>query len=140
MSVARYSVVFCESLRMESSGQETLVGVYPDNIQSSQFPLALPTLAVYCRISFDPKAPPSRISVRLADPDENNLFVNPIGGDVINAAIAGVAADRLPLATIITRAALAPFQATKPGQYRMYVDVDGKEAIGGLLNFKLAAP
>jgi len=125
---------------MESSGQETLVGVYPDNIQTAQFPVTLPTLAIYCRISFDPKSPPSKLSVRFADPVDTNLFVNPIEDDVIKAALAGVVPDRLPLATIITRAGFAPFHASRPGQYKVYVDVDGDEAVGGLLNFKLATP
>ena len=65
----RYDIgaLFCEDIRIEKNGQETLVGVLSDNIETPQFPIILPKLGVYLRTRFSTSFTLTTFSVTLVN-------------------------------------------------------------------------
>src|SRR5215208_8095167 len=65
--------IFCEDIREEQSGQNTIVGTLPDNLVVQAPPTGTPStasavmgkLAVYLRINFDIDDKPQEVTIKL---------------------------------------------------------------------------
>src|SRR5215467_7522451 len=66
--------LFCEDIRQEQNGQ-SLMAIWPDNLNLLQLPTILPRIAVFVRIQVDPVASVGAVSasLRLVDGSENQI-------------------------------------------------------------------
>ncbi len=133
-----YSVValFCDDIRSEASGQDTIVGVLPDNVAFTKYPAALPKLAVYVRIHLRTATPPKSISNKLVGPEGVVIIENTVEQHLITKTLADSQRDGAPHSGIISRFVLAPFPVTAPGRLQVITTIDGEEVVAGALNLK----
>jgi hypothetical protein len=133
----RAIAIFCEDIREEKSGQITLVGIFPDNLNLPRVPSLAPKLGVYVRVTFDPQSRlPKQISARLQTPWEasRNLQLGNADANLIATAVANSRKNNLPVVGIIMQAMLSPFPIPTAGQIVIYVKVDDEEYPCGVLN------
>src|SRR5262245_1416449 len=73
--VMNFSVIalFCEDIREEKSGQDTIIGILPDALNVPQFPGALPKLGIYVRFHLNAESEFRSIRTRLRIPGANDL-------------------------------------------------------------------
>ena len=134
-----YSVIaiFCQHIREEMGGTDTLIGILPDNVQLPSFPVALPNLSVYARIHLSPSFTPDSISVSLVMPDEKALVVNELKPELILRAVSEANASGAPIAGLIVRVSIAQFVIVAPGRIRAIASINGQDHVCGALNFML---
>jgi len=140
--------VFCEDIRIEMGDIITLIGLLPDNIDiqpthtekggvatnDSKF---LPKLCVYARANFDPDDPVNEINLRLILPDEKEV---PFGGaspDVIKLAKQQAKERGNPLAGVMMRGVMSPFQMSGGGILRLEAIIGSEVRLISHLNFKV---
>jgi len=126
--------VFCEDIREEKSGAETLVGVLPDNVNMTPLPSAMPKLAVYLRVMLDPDNPPEKIKSYLRTPWGQTIELGAADSVLIKTAVEQASANALPLAGIVLKGLMSPFAVQSVGTILAIADVDGEEIICAMLN------
>lgn len=130
-----YSIVglFCDDIRKEQRGQETIIGVFPDTIKVSPIPGTVPRMCLYIRIHFDPKSQPKSISIKLNRPDDIDSQKYEIEKDVILKTFTEAKKTGHPYAGILSRATIIPFPITQPGRFDIVVTIDGVDSVCGSL-------
>lgn len=129
--------IFCESIREEKSGQDTLVGVMPDYVNIPTIPGAFGALSLYTRISFDPKNPPKEVHMKLLLPDGKEIPID-IQKELIPPAVEGSLASGHPLATLVSKATTIGMPVTKLGHLISLAFIDGEQYVAGALTVTLA--
>jgi hypothetical protein len=134
-----YSIIgiFCESIRQEAGGTETLIGIFPDNLRIPAVPVGLPSLAIYVRLNLSADFLPGPVSVRLIAPDGSPIAENQLSADLISKALSDAKATDAPLAGLIARLSLMPFMIPKPGRLLIEARIAGETVICGALNIQL---
>ncbi len=131
--------LFCEDIREEKSGVDSLMGVLPDNINVGNLPGMLVKLCVYFRIQLDvdvnPKTMKARIKLPGAAPIEIATF-----DDLIETSKQHAEAIGLPFAGMIAKAIFTPLAIDQLGKIEAFIEVDGTEYICGALNLVQSAP
>jgi len=130
--------LFCEDIREEKIGTETIVGVFPDNVNIQKVPGIFPKICIYVRLHFRPDVEPGRILTRIIMPDDTEANRNEIQPQLIKQAREQAMADGSPYAGLITKFIISPMQVTSIGRIRAMVTVNGKECIAGALNLRLS--
>jgi hypothetical protein len=130
-----FSVVglFCEDIREEKSGQETLVGVMPHNLSFPSVPGVLPKLSLYIRINFDPNSDPGEIDTKIVMPDQQSIDLGIVDRGVIEDAKKEAQEQGKPIAGVIATSTIAPFTITELGMIRAIVTIQGEEHLCALL-------
>lgn len=129
--------IFCEDIREEKSGQITLIGILPDNLNLNSLPGLGPKLGIYVRLAFDAKSPrPKEIAARLQTPwsEDRNFEIGHADADLIGASAEASNSSNLPVAGIVMQALISPFPIPTAGQIVVYIKVDGEERPCGVLN------
>ena len=135
--------IFCEDIRTEQSGIETLIGIMPDNIiVMAEEPKdgarqALSKVGLYTRINFDKGAVPSRMSIRLLDPMGEEVGTTEVDQAVFAAAVE--ASGDLPFCGIKSPIVIRNFPVML-GVYRVFVETDIGDITAGALNIRLLSP
>lgn len=132
------TALFCEDIREESSGQLTLVGVFPDGILVRGFPGAFPKLCVLTRINISPEDPPSSIKTRLVHPDGTAEGENAVDREIIEAACREAKELGMPTAGIHARIISTNFGIRMPGLIRAMVQIDDQDYEAGFLAINAA--
>ena len=127
--------LICEDIRTEKSGQETLVGIFPDNINVPAFPGVVSKLAIYVRVHVDPAFDSGPIKIRLIIPGGEEHDLPELSEEFIKKARDQALAKGSPIAGMISRAIVAPLQIASPGRLIVMVNVQGKEFPCAALNF-----
>ena len=130
--------VFCEDIREETSGQMTLVGVMPDNVNVPSVPAFIPKLALYVRVHFDLATTARVFSARIIVPQRPDYQLAPPDDRIIAQAKAKAAADGNPFAGVIAKSILAQFLISSFGRIEAVVTVDGADYVCAALNIKQA--
>jgi hypothetical protein len=134
--------IFCEDVREEKSGQFTLVGILPDNvnivprpheISEAAHPI-IPRLGVYVRIHIDVHDNPGPISIKLAFPNGEEAVVGQIGSDLVETAKRQAQAANMPIAGIISSAVMQGFVMIQPGLVLAIVETANERYPCGVLN------
>jgi len=132
--------IFCEDIREEKSGQDTIVGTLPDYLAienapqiSSSRPM-LPRLAMYARIQFDIDETPGDIAVALLD--ANGAVVAQTGFDpaVVKKSFSDTKANKMPLVNLIMKVIIGPFPIVRPGKIIAKLKIGDSERVIGALN------
>jgi len=127
---------FCETIRSETSGQETAIGIFPDNL-NIDIPGVLPNLAGYVRINTDPNVPPKSLSVIVTLTDGQQV-TNEIDPSIIDKAAVDAKAAGHPLATLLSRMQFVNLPIKAPGQISLTLRIDGvSELIAAMMVRKI---
>jgi len=125
--------LFCEDIREEKSGQDTLVGVMPDNLSVGQIPAVIPKLGIYVRIQLESDDNPRSLSVKVRMPGGMELSMGTLD-ELVARAKADAEKSGVPFAGMISRSVLSPVPIPLPGKIEAIVEVDGAEYVCGVLN------
>lgn len=127
--------IFCEDIREEKQGTETVVGILPDNVNVEAFPGVFPKLGIYVRAHVSIDHLPSAISLRMvhgegaADADltvwEESFMAK---------ARAQSASNGAPHYGLITKAVLSGFRVEAPGRISIVARIDGEDSIIASMN------
>lgn len=126
--------IFCEDVREEKSGQVTLVGIFADNLNVPEFPSAIPKLGMFMRVNMDPNNPPKEITSHLKTPWGPDMSLGHADSVLIKTAVDQSRANHLPVAGILMKTVISPFEIPSPGQAVVSITVDGKESVCAVLN------
>lgn len=132
--------LFCDTVRREQGGSDTVVGIMPDNISISQVPAILPRLALYVRIQFDAEIEISPVSLSLRTPDGQNIELGTLDQETFNKAGSSAKESDKPYAGVIARTEMAPFQVLQTGRIDAIVKTATDEILAGHLTVKIVSP
>jgi hypothetical protein len=137
--------VFCEDIREEKSGQDTIVGTLPDNLVAAKSPSVeesanmrplLPRLGFYLRIHLDAERDiPKEISAKVINTDGQLITQSSWERSVLDHTFAESRKNKMPLVGLIFKVVAAPLPVTmEGGKITVVVTVDGVEHLAGALN------
>lgn len=138
--------IFCESARVETRGQVTLVGVFPDNVTYNPHPLQaalngeqrpqIPTLCLYTRIRMPLSLPVlSDVEVLFLSPTGQRIFQAIIEKSFIEKSIDDARVQDNEYVLIMQQAEMIGFPIIESGRYRTIVNYNGKEYFAGAIRF-----
>lgn len=130
--------LFCSDVRQERGGTETIVGVFPDNVDVPSIPSGFTQLCVYVRMHVRPSFCPTKIITRLVLPDGSELDRSEMEMGLFERSREKAVAGKSAYFGLIARFVMAPMPITQEGRLQAIVSVDGKDHIAGALNFRLA--
>lgn len=126
--------IFCEDIREEKSGQDTLVGTLPDNAYVPKVPGVFSRLGLYGRIHLDANGPiPKSIIPRLTTPDGSEMGLPLWEQSVVDGAFRDAKFKETPLVGLILRIAFMNLPIPNVGLFTFRVTIDGTEHIGANL-------
>lgn len=129
-SILRAVALFCDDIRHESAGTQSLVGIFPDNLAISELPGALPRLSIYFRYECDTDNPPKSLRIEVIAPwAEAPIFSNEIPSATIEQGISDSRRDKLPLTGFIASLSMANFPLLESGLILVKVIVDEGEGV-----------
>ncbi len=126
--------LFCDDIREEKNGMDTLIGVYPNNVNVPQFPFSFPKLGMYTRIHFDVEDSPGDITIQASSPIEENTPLTVMTEESFSEAQQQTKEEGLPIVGLISKALAIGFTVKEPGQVKIIVTIQGVEYLGGVLN------
>lgn len=127
---------FCSFMHTDTNNADTLVAIFPDNLEVPHAGVILPTLASYSRIQFNPTAPPKNLELQLRDPDGSVISSNLVEPEVIAKAVQDGLLAKQPIVTLVLRMNAVGFPLHKIGRYCVWLIVDGAEKLCGILNVR----
>jgi len=130
---------FCEDIREEKAGTDTIIGIMPDNVNVRSIPCVFPKLGIYIRIHLDPAHDPGEIQLKLALPDGSEFSLGRFEASLVTNSIDTARAGGGPLAGLISRAVASPFRIPAAGRIRAIVTVKGTEYIAAALNVQIGS-
>lgn len=133
MSLSAFTL-FCEDVRAEKAGTESIVGIFPDNISADKgHPFAFPKLAIYTRIriSLDWKIEP--ITVLLAANSSESMLTS-MDEEFLSKTLGDARSAGAPFATITSRAVFAPFPVPEPTRFIVVVTTASERIEAGYMN------
>jgi len=131
---------FCEDIRQETTGTETIVGALPDNMNVPSVPGIFSKLAVYLRVQIDLNEAPDSIIATLKTPWGETFKLGEADKKILDEALQGAKDSNLPIAGVVIRALFAPFPVQDYGLMTAVAEVGGVERVCALLNIKPTTP
>jgi len=134
MKILRGNALFCEDIREEKTGQDTLVGIMADNILLRKVPAMVPRLAVYVRFYFHVSDTPEPVSLILGVPGGDRVEVGAPDTEIVRSSIEEANRHGAQLAGIILKGAFSPLKINATGPIEIAIKVGEKEHVLGSLN------
>lgn len=136
--------LFCEDIREEKSGQASIIGILPDNIQLPTPPdsmkkpagVLLPKLGLYIRVRVPMDGALSPMRVSLVLPNGENRQLGEIEADLIEKSRNEARANGIPIAVIIFSALIQGFQLAQTGLIVAVLESEGIQYQLAVLNVK----
>jgi hypothetical protein len=131
---------FCEDVRREASGKETLIGVMADVMLFQTFPAHVRRMQVYYRIRFDVGKKYDQIIIPTLELDGKTVDAaspsDPLPVEMIQENIVRAEKRRQPFVTAAGRVRLnEPFAVRAPGQILANLNIGGDKMLCGALTF-----
>ncbi|HVY50692.1 MAG TPA: hypothetical protein VHA07_03940 [Devosia sp.] len=127
--------LFCDDIREELTGMNTLVGIYPDNVVVNKMPFAFPKLAFYTRLTVPTDFEIEPITVNLLAGEEERQLAT-FTSELVSLAISQAKADGAEIAGMISRTVHAPFPVAAPTRLRIMAKTPNYECQIGNLNIR----
>jgi len=128
--------LFCEDVREEKHG-DTLLGIFPDNINVTAIPSAMPKLGVYVRIHINVDSKIQSISAKLRTSTGEEMPFGGFDAAKIKNTLAESSQKGAPTAGFIIRGTAVNFPIKTAGRSSMLVKIDDEEIICGSMNFQV---
>lgn len=128
--------LFCEDVREEKNG-DTLLGIFPDNVNLPVIPTAFPKLGVYVRIHAVVNSKIQSISAKLRTANGEEIPFGSFDEEKIKETFARSEKQGAPTSGFIIRGTAAPFGVLAAGRILMLVKVNDEEIICGSLNLQV---
>jgi hypothetical protein len=125
--------LFCEDIREERAGTDTIIGILPDNINFPQWPAFFPKLCLYVRIHVIPSFEPGQISVHLVMPDGTEPGKIDLDPDLVKKTREAALASKAPTAGFISKFVMSPLQLSGPGRIQAVAHVGHQRIVCGSL-------
>lgn len=131
--------IFCEDLRDERSGTETMIGILPDNVNVPAFPFAFPKLAMYTRIIIanDFEIEPIELLMSI---NGNEVALGVVDRELITKAIDDSKEAGAPITGLISRAIAVPFPIPEASRILIFAKTSRHSVTTGTLRLQLAPP
>jgi hypothetical protein len=138
--------IFCEDIRGELSGQDTIVGTLPDNLGALPPPQAppvgaapmLPRLGIYLRVNLDrEQGPPNELRVKLINTNGEMIPMQGWSEDVVRKGFSDAKENEAAIVGLILKVVASPFVIYRAGKVNIIVTVDGVEYVAGQLNISI---
>lgn len=127
--------LFCDSVRDEKTSTQTIVGVYPDNLNVAKVPAVIARLAIYIRIMVDPDIDPDSMALWVVFPDGAERNVQTIEPDVISTARTKARENEMPYAGLLTNITFPNFPIMQFGRVKVLLRAGEEEIVCGALTF-----
>ena len=127
---------FCDDIRAERSSTETVVGIYPDNVEVDKIPAMFPRMSIYLRINVFLDKEYEDILIYMLLSDEQKVDLTTIKAELISSAQKQATEQGSPFAGLVSRIKQSPFVAANPGRIQIVAAVNGDDYVCGLLNIK----
>lgn len=131
--------LFCSDVRAEKTNTDTLVGVFPENVDLPRVPLALPKVSLYVRLHLDPAAHHKPMKMRLINADSSEMSLGEIDTALIDDALNKARLEDRPYAGIIFRAEIQMFPVNQFGRISVVLSVGSEDYVCGTLMVKQSA-
>jgi hypothetical protein len=131
--------LFCEDVRPELTGQHTLVGILPDNIEVPALPISMPKLGVYVRATIESTQRLNDIAISFRNTDGSAIELAQWKPATIQKGWLESNANGLPIYGLISTAVFSPFQIHQAGHLTVTVTIDGVNYVAGVLNISAAS-
>jgi hypothetical protein len=128
--------LFCEDIREERSGSNSIVGILPDNLSLSHIPGVLPKLCVYIRINIGLDRDPRPIVTYLILPNGETTAKRPLDDALIEKTRKRAKKDGSLFAGFISRIVMTPFPVEMAGRIQCLVTIGDTEYLCGALNLR----
>lgn len=129
--------LFCEDVRVESSGQVSLIGIFLDNLNVDQVPGVMPKLSVYARVLL-PVGPPAPKKVELIlDAWGQRTVVGSMEQARLQEMFSTAAENATPLGGVVFTAHQTPFVVRETGLVLAIAVVDDREFPCGQIRFNV---
>lgn len=137
MSQFAIVALFCEDVRVEQTGQETLVGVLPDNIQVAAIPGLMPKLATYVRCNFSSDFSLKTLRIKMIAPNGDVLMDNIVDQEIIQQTVRESSENGAAIYSIKSFAIFSPFNVAEVGHFNVMSVVNDEEHLSGAIRFGL---
>lgn len=132
--------VFCEDVRSEIQGTDSIVGLLPDNIVLPEAPFSFPKLALYTRIFLAVSRVPESIRIRIDWPWEDGPVIETtIEGDLINSAVEQAARENANYFGVISRLQMVNVPILGEGVIQARIEMDDESLVAAILNIRIHA-
>jgi hypothetical protein len=131
-------VLFCDSVRDETTSTQTIVGVLPDNLNIPKVPAAVPRLTLYVRIMLDPARDPGPMALWLIFPDGQERTLQTFEAGVVNEARTRAQESNMPYAGLLSNITFPNFPVLQYGRVKAVLRVGDEEILCGALTFREA--
>jgi hypothetical protein len=129
--------LFCEDIREEKQGTDTLVGILPENLLISQKPPAvLSKLALYVRITLESATNIESINIKLRTPEGTVLDLTTFDANLIKKTKQEASESNNPFVGLISKVVFGPFQVAKAGRYEALVELNQEVSVCAFMNVK----
>jgi hypothetical protein len=141
MPIVSAVALFCEDIREEKSGQDTIVGTLPDNLHIAVAPLPipdaktmLPKLGVYLRVNLSVDGDkPKDVSAKVLNTSGNIIVQSGWASGVIDKAFIDAKTNQMPLVGLLFKVVAGPLTISG-GKITVIVTIDGADYVAGALN------
>jgi hypothetical protein len=123
--------VFCEDIRREAAGTDTIVGILPDRVIVPKIPGAIPKLYVYARAHVFEASPGSVLVVRLLGNDNKEYARHQIDAERFQSAVSKSKTTGINYTGFIVRIGMAPFVVNEPEILKVLISIDDDEKFIG---------
>ena len=132
--------IFCEDIREEKTGQDTLIGILPDNMTIVGGGNSIPKLCLYVRIHFNPRIDPGSIFLRVLSPNDEVVGTNEFSQELLRDTRQKALENDAPITGLISKLTWVGFPVKTPGRVRALLRIGhDEELLCGALNFKIRA-
>ena len=128
--------MFCDSIRQEVGGADTVVGVMSDNVNVPQVPGMMPRLSLYIRVQVDIDVDPNPVSLALRLPDDSEVDLGKIDAAVFDKTREQAREQGKPYGGVIIRSVLAPFGVGSYGRIEAFLRTATDKILCGHLTFR----
>lgn len=134
MDIVRGLAIFCEDIREERTGQDTLIGIMADNIAVPTTPVMLARLAIYTRVYFDSSEEPEPINAVVQMPSGEKHELGVADTALVRDAFNTAKSNNAPLAGVVLKGIFSPLPLPSFGAISAIVRIGAREHVLGTLN------
>jgi hypothetical protein len=137
MQSIRAFALFCDSVRDEVGGTQSIIGIFPDNIEIGHVPVGLPKLSVYVRVLVDVDVlNPGPLSIWIVFPNGEERELHTHDRQLVVNSLADAKTLGAPFTGFISHATMPQFPIMQFGRVRVVLRTEAEEFVCGTLNFK----